>query len=82
MKSPNSQLNSLVLHQEEVLDFSTLCLIPSLVSVQVDNDVSHYLGISVAKEMEIWSCFIPKLGLYIAVPFWGRTVSEALLNMS
>ena len=53
MKSPNSQLNSLDLHQEEVLDFSTLCLIPSLVSVQVDNDVSHYLGISVAKEMEI-----------------------------
>ena len=69
MKMPNSQLHSLVLHQGEVLDFSALCLIPTPVSVQVDNYVSHYLGISAAKEIEIWICFIPKLGQYIAFPF-------------
>ena len=78
----NSQLHSLVLHQGEVLDFSALCLIPTPVSVQVDNYVSHYLGISAAKVIEIWSCIIPKLSQYIAFPFWTRTVSEALLNMS
>ena len=59
MKSPNSQLNSLVLHQEEVLDFSTLCLIPSLISVQVDNYVSHYLGISVAKRWRFGVVLFP-----------------------
>ena len=48
MKIPNSQLHTLVLQQGEVMDLSALCLIHTLVSVQVDNYVSHYLDISAA----------------------------------
>ena len=53
MKIPNSPFHSSVLQQGEVLDFSALCLIPIPVSGQVDNNVSHYLGISVAKETDL-----------------------------
>ena len=69
MKMPNSQMHTLGLYQGEVLDFSALCLIPTPVSIQGNNYVSYYLGISAADEIEIWSCFILKLGQYIAVPF-------------
>ena len=48
MKMPNSQLYSFVLNHGEVMDLSALCLTHTLVSVQVDNYVSHYLGISAA----------------------------------
>ena len=78
----NSQLHSLILYQGEVLDLSAFCLILTLVSVQVDNYVSHYLGMSAAYEIVVGSCFILKLCQYIPVPFSTRTVSEALLNMS
>ena len=82
MKMPNSQLHSLVLHQGEVMDLSALCLIHTLVSVQVDKYVSHFLGISVALEIVVWSCFILKLGQYVPFPFSTRTVSETLMNIS
>lgn len=49
-------------------DLSALCLIPSPVSVQVENYLSHYLDIQAAYEIEVYSCFILQLRQYIPVP--------------
>ena len=54
----NFKLHSLILYQGEVLDLSVLCLIPTLVSVQEDNYVSHYLDISAAYEIVVGSSFM------------------------